>query len=248
MNLPVLGGASAVIVVFWLTVSALNYFLPQCPQDFPAFALTAPFGKYSTDGVAYMKEAPSLTSEADTGQIPTQSNYLVCENRYPLGPAHTVHTDIASKGKGRFSHWVTAGFIFSASDNSDPNSNGRTYTVTRGCDHAQPAGLCGSWRGDVAQQNPPASYPVEMQLYGHDGNTTYPSVGCGGRLKFLRSDGAGYWYREHISYGGDKCSDGGIIEMRPQPSGNHTSWNWTWTDSGVSVTGVLRDAEVRRRP
>jgi hypothetical protein len=85
-----------------------------------------------------------------------------------------------------------------------------------------------------------------MQLYGHGGHTTYPS-GCGGRLEFLRSDGSGYWYQEHITYGADKCSDGGMIEMRPHPSGDHTAWNWTWTGSGVSVTGVLRDAGARRR-
>jgi hypothetical protein len=247
MNLPVLGGASAVIVVFWLTVAALNTFMPQCPQDFLAFRLMAPFQKFGTDGAAYTKPAPSLTSAADTSERPTQSSYLVCENGTPLGPAHSVHAEIASKGKGRFSHWASIGFILSASDNSDPNTNGRTYTATRSCDHDQPAGLCGSWRGEVSQQNPPATYPVDMQLYGHGGNTTYPSAGCGGRLEFLRTDGTGYWYQEHITYGADKCSDGGMIEMRPHPSGDRTAWNWTWTGSGVSVTGVLRDAGARRR-
>jgi hypothetical protein len=247
MNLPVLGGASAVIVFFWLTVAVLNTFMPRCPQDFLAFRLTAPFAKFSADGAAYSKPAPSLTSAADSDERPTRSAYLVCENGSPLGPAHSLNAEIASKGKGRFSHWAASGFIFSASDNSDPNTNGRTYTATRPCDHPQLGGLCGSWRGDVSQQNPPASYPVDMQLYGLGGNTTYPSAGCGGRLEFLRSDGAGYWYQEHITHGADKCSDGGTIEMRAHPSGDHTAWNWTWTGSGVSVTGVLRDAGARRR-
>src|ERR1700754_397142 len=247
MNLPVLGGASAVIVVFWLTVAALDYFTPQCPQDFLAVRLTAPFQKYSADCAAYIKAGPSLTSAADAVERPTQSTYLVCENSYPLGPAHSVLAEIMSKGKGRFSHWATAGFVFSASDNSDPNTNGRTYTATRSCDHDQPAGLCGSWSGAVSQQNPPASYQVEMQLYGQGGNTTYPSASCGGRLEFLRTDGTGYWYQEHLSYGADKCSDGGTIEMRPHPSGDRTAWDWTWTGSGVSVTGVLRDKGARRR-
>ena len=247
MNLPVLGGASAVIVVFWLTVAALNTFMPRCAHGSLAFRLTAPFQKYSADGDAYMKPAPALTSAADTGQRPTQSNYLVCENGYPLGPPHSLHTDIAGKGKGRFSHWVTAGFVFSASDNSDPNTNGRTYTVTHSCDRAEPAGLCGSWRGEVAQHNSTATYPVEMQLYGHGGNTTYLSAGCGGRLEFLRTDGTSYWYREQLSYGADKCTDGGIIEMQAHPSGDHTSWDWRWTGAADSVTGVLSDARMRRR-
>jgi hypothetical protein len=246
MHLPVLG-ASAVIVVYWLTIAALNHFMPQCPQDFLAFPLNAPFQKFGADGAAYTKPAPSLTSAADTGQRPSQSAYLVCENGYPLGPAHSLHTEIAGKGKGRFSHWAPDGFIFSTSDNSDPNTNNRIYTATRPCDHAQLGGLCGSWRGGVSQQDPPVTYPVEMQLYGPGGNTTYPSADCGGRLEFLHSDGAGYWYREHITYGTDKCSDGGIIRMREEPSGDRTSWNWTWTGTGASVTGVLRDARVRRR-
>jgi hypothetical protein len=247
MILPVLGGASAVIAVFWLTVVVLNHFVPPCPQDVLAFQLTAPFRKYSADGAAYSRGAPLLTGAADTGVRPEESTYLICENRTPLGPAHSLHADIDSKGRGRFSHWALSGFVFSASDNSDPNSNGRTYTVTRSCDHAQPAGLCGSWRGVVSQHNPPATYPVAMQLYGHDGHITYSSAGCGGRLELLRTDGTGHWYQEHITYGGDKCSDGGMIEMQPRPSGGGTSWNWTWTGDGVSVTGVLRDAGVRRR-
>lgn len=49
-----------------------------------------------------------------------------------LGPAHSVHTDIGSLGRGRFSHWgnesgSVEALFFSTSDNSDPRSNGRTY-------------------------------------------------------------------------------------------------------------------------
>jgi hypothetical protein len=44
------------------------------------------------------------------------------------GPPHAVYTEIVRLGMGQFTHyedWV----IFSSSDNSDPNSNGRTYKV-----------------------------------------------------------------------------------------------------------------------
>jgi hypothetical protein len=243
MNLPVLGGASAVIVVFWLVVAVLNTFAPQCPQDVLAVRLMPPFQRHV--GAAYIKPAPSLTSAADSVERPAQSGYLVCENGDPLGPAHSQHAEIAGKGKGRFSHWAASGFIFSASNNSDPNTNGRVYTAIRSCDHPQLGGLCGTWRGDVPQQNPPASYPVAMQLYGLGGNTTYHS--CGGRLEFLRSDGAGYWYQEHVTYGADTCSDGAMIEMRRDPSGDPNAWSWTRTGNGVSATAVLRDAGVRGR-
>ena len=35
-------------------------------------------------------------------------------------------------GKGRFVHWVGHGFIFSASDNSDPNTNTFQFLATSG--------------------------------------------------------------------------------------------------------------------
>jgi hypothetical protein len=130
LNFPILGGVSAVIIVFWLTVFALNHFIPLCPVD-AAIGLKAPFRKFDADGMAYIAAAPSLESDSDTGEMPNRSPYLVCENRHPLGPAHTIHVEIASKGKGRFSHWAAIGFIFSTSDNSDPNTNGRSYLVTR---------------------------------------------------------------------------------------------------------------------
>jgi hypothetical protein len=110
--------------------------------------------------------------------------------------------------------------------------------------NAQAAGLGGTWEGQVSQSNPPATYPVEMQLYGNVGNIGYPSLGCGGNLSFLRTDGTSYWYQENLSYGKDRCIDGGVIEMRVHPVAGNTSWNWTWTGSGVSVRGVLRGAAV----
>jgi len=215
LNLPVLGGAVAVIVVFWLTGFALNVLMPLCPQGFPAIELKGPFQRHGADGAAYLAAAPSLEGDSDSSERPARSTHLVCENRYVLGPAHSLHTDISAKGRGRFSHWGADGFIFSASDNTDPNSNGRTYLATRLCDEVQAAGLCGSWSGAVSQQDPAALYPVEMRLYGNGGNTAYASAGCGGRLEFLRTDGTSYWYQEHISYGEDKCATGALSRCGP---------------------------------
>ena len=50
-----------------------------------------------------------------------------------LGPPHAMHQYIRDSGRGAFSHWSGAGdareqaVYFSASDNSDPRVNGRTY-------------------------------------------------------------------------------------------------------------------------
>ena len=113
------------LVSFFATIYFMDNSAPLCPRG-EAVALKAPFQKFGT-GVAYVAEAAALDSLADTNATPTRSGYLLCENGYALGPPHTIHTEIAAKGKGRFSHWTSIGFIFSTSDNSDPNSNGRSY-------------------------------------------------------------------------------------------------------------------------
>jgi hypothetical protein len=52
----------------------------------------------------------------------------VYEDGKEIGPAHASHADIRSIGLGRFSHWGPQ-LYFSASDNSDPTVNRRTYSV-----------------------------------------------------------------------------------------------------------------------
>lgn len=66
-------------------------------------------------------------TQADSSAAPTVSKLRIYENGVELGPAHSRHDDIATKGQGRFSHWVD-NLYFSASDNSNPLTNGRSYT------------------------------------------------------------------------------------------------------------------------
>ena len=58
-----------------------------------------------------------------------RSMLVLLENGRPLGPAHAVHMEIRARGHGRYSHWTRTALYFSASDNSDPRTNGRTYEV-----------------------------------------------------------------------------------------------------------------------
>ncbi|HUS80719.1 MAG TPA: hypothetical protein VM283_05580, partial [Armatimonadota bacterium] len=58
-----------------------------------------------------------------------KSQLRLFENGRELGPGHALHADIREQGAGRFSHWTADGLYFSASDNTDPRTNGRTYTV-----------------------------------------------------------------------------------------------------------------------
>ena len=58
-----------------------------------------------------------------------KSMLLLFEDGQPLGPPRSSHAGIREEGNGRFSHWSRATLYFSASDNSDPRSNGRKYEV-----------------------------------------------------------------------------------------------------------------------
>src|SRR5258708_3548035 len=69
--------------------------------------------------------------QADSADNNERSPVLLYENDVQLGPAHSTHVDVARLGKGRFSHWRNVGvvFIFSSSDDSNPMTNGRTYSA-----------------------------------------------------------------------------------------------------------------------
>ena len=58
----------------------------------------------------------------------TASSLRLMENGRLLGPGHSAHDDIRSRGNGHYSHWRTQ-LYFSASDSTDPRSNGRRYSV-----------------------------------------------------------------------------------------------------------------------
>lgn len=74
---------------------------------------------------------------ADTPAAPRRSTLLLWEDGKPLAYPHGSPVDISHYGHGRFSHHsmrvmnkVIQRLLFSTSDNSDPNTNGRKYTYT----------------------------------------------------------------------------------------------------------------------
>lgn len=88
--------------------------------------LTPPFTREGTYG--WVTTLSAFAQSADDPQNPTRSTLLVFEDENPLGPAHASHEEIRTLGGGCFSHWADS-LYFSTSDNSDPNTNGKTYTV-----------------------------------------------------------------------------------------------------------------------
>ncbi|MGH6708156.1 MAG: hypothetical protein ACREEK_04215 [Bradyrhizobium sp.] len=94
------------------------------------FRLMPPFKKHSDFSVTVER---SLFDEvADSDDNNNRSPIELYENGKRLGPAHSKFMDIERLGEGRFSHYriKRSTFIYwSASDNSDPTTNGRAYWV-----------------------------------------------------------------------------------------------------------------------
>src|SRR5579871_5486939 len=85
-----------------------------------------PYGAES--GFAVTAKVPEWDDVSDTNDSPSRSPLVMCENGKELGPAHSPHADVRSIGRGRYSHWEDY-VIFSASDNSDAQRNGREYSA-----------------------------------------------------------------------------------------------------------------------
>ena len=73
--------------------------------------------------------------QSDNNANPRRSQLVLIEDSVLIGTSHSSHEDIRTLGLGQFSHWqvrsaqgvTQEALIFSASDNSDPRSNGRSY-------------------------------------------------------------------------------------------------------------------------
>lgn len=88
-------------------------------------AVSAPFNH--AGGFGYAFALPHMASTADDNADHMRSRIMMFEDGSPLGIAHTMHDAIRNLGGGRFSHWGEQ-VVFSTSDNSDPNTNGRKYS------------------------------------------------------------------------------------------------------------------------
>jgi hypothetical protein len=78
----------------------------------------------SMGGHAYLAPAPH----------PDVARVRVLENGVALGPADAIHETIRKSGGGAYSQWAfptQTAVVFSASDNTDPNTNGRRYEFVK---------------------------------------------------------------------------------------------------------------------
>jgi hypothetical protein len=88
--------------------------------------LTAPFAREG--GHCWITNMKYLEEYADVIDHPFRSPLVLLENGQTLPMPHALHDEIRVYGAGRYSHWNSY-LYFSASDNSDPNTNGRKYAI-----------------------------------------------------------------------------------------------------------------------
>ncbi len=94
----------------------------------PPFSLESGFAYWASqlrhgEMVRLAQVAADDPQEANDISSPLQ----VYEDQTPLGPGHSTFQAISKTGRGHFAYWNGRGIFFSASDNTDPNTNGRRY-------------------------------------------------------------------------------------------------------------------------
>jgi hypothetical protein len=89
---------------------------PFVPLGKAAFRAT-PLSEF--DGLGILADCPDIEGDA-------RSPLVVYEDGKQLGPSHSSFADV-SAGHGHYAHWSGIGVVFSSSDGTDPNTNGRHY-------------------------------------------------------------------------------------------------------------------------
>ncbi|QIG98998.2 hypothetical protein [Bradyrhizobium sp. 6(2017)] len=112
-------------VLFALASSAFLHLIPPSPID--RHLLRGSFHPYY-QGHAYLIPVKYYDGPLDAAQL--------YEDDRPLGPANSSKEEIIDKGAGRFlfyreteraTNYFGPVLVFSTSDNTDPNTNGRKY-------------------------------------------------------------------------------------------------------------------------
>jgi hypothetical protein len=124
--------AGALLFVFYFSGAIWfksTYRAPSLPPDArQVIKLQRPFPAFLDGDLAFNATEPSLNHLADFEDNNAKSPVILYENGTALGPPHSPHADILEKGRGLFSHWRNSdGFIFSSTDGTNPNTNGRHY-------------------------------------------------------------------------------------------------------------------------
>lgn len=98
------------------------------------------------------------------------------------------------------------------------------------------AWMSGSWSGSGYQENAKSSWTMRLVIRQDNYSIEYPSLSCGGYWT-LNNTGQGVAsFSEHITYGKDKCIDGGSVTIGDL-GGGHMQYRWSSSDD--TATGNL---------
>ncbi len=102
--------------------------IPKTADLDPGKAIPLPGPFRREIGWAWQTPLPEFLDNADDIDHPYRSKLVLLENGQPLWCRHILHDEIRNAGKGLYSHWRDT-LLFSTSDNTDPNTNGRVYQI-----------------------------------------------------------------------------------------------------------------------
>jgi hypothetical protein len=116
-----------VIVLLCVSAGSVGRATASDDCDSPhQIVLRRPFVHHS--GHAYYVSVPHLYEQANKNDGIQRSQYILCENGFAIGQPHAMLDDMQKKGGGIYNHYMN-NFLFSSSDNSNPNRNRRRYTI-----------------------------------------------------------------------------------------------------------------------
>ncbi|MDH6261670.1 hypothetical protein M2427_005619 [Bradyrhizobium sp. BR13661] len=120
-----IAATAAYLPIAWYLDATYN---PSLDAD----VLHRPFTKIGLN--AHISHHKIAGAKGDVPNDRRRATLALTEKGMALGPAHTLRAEVAAMGGGRYI-FLQAGegppsLVFSASDNSDPNTNGRVYRVT----------------------------------------------------------------------------------------------------------------------
>jgi hypothetical protein len=129
----IVGSLAAAAIYFALALWMERTYVNPAPQGRLVVHMRPPFEQLGGQAFRFLpsvhSEGNALMALAEDPANPSdrRSPVIVYEDRAPLGPPHSTFENVSKIGLGHFAHWVGQGFVFSTSDGSNPNTNGRRY-------------------------------------------------------------------------------------------------------------------------
>jgi len=127
-------------------------------------------------GLAYTAALRLQRAADKTGK----SECVLYEDGKPIGPSRALHRDIRELGKGRYSHWTQSTLYFSASDSTDPRTNGRKYELVSSEEYISQRAKCVAEPGNsslVIRTNEKARIrPVRLRWENLSSRTLLPAL------------------------------------------------------------------------